>query len=569
MVERLGEIAHSTGQDDGGAGGNGSGSISGNDGGGGGAGGRWLQWQLSRPGSARGSPSENDGPPADRRRPGSGGGGGEDELGHLLDDAALLDPSMGDAELEVLLEQLAIRVLAQLASTDSSLQEELNCPDDSGYSLLHYTCLYSLGTLVPVLLARGASVHQPSACGQRLTPLHCAAIGGDLALAQALLQAGAAAGAVDAAGATPAQHAFACGHHEMGWWLNGAAAGTLVPAAAAAGDVADPNAGPVLVAGTAAASPWGVMPPEAAFRFETAHDGGDGAVGSGPRSAATAMDLVGGETGRADASVARPSGQFDLPSQRDGSASVGGGAGTADAHGTQSELGQLSSLAAPRSVSASAAGLGCDETAGSYPGTAAPAQSGRSGIELLLRSPKEAAAKIGGGGAGGNNGGGCGLGVNCSVGMAPPTTTQMLQDVFANLSLHEKCALSLSLQKKEQQQDGGVGAEGGAAVARRDAMLEDVSSVLGVGDEGRLRAAMSMMAPAELNALEEEATVIQQGVRTWLLRRNYRSLRSAARTLQGAWRERQRGRGSGSGSLSAAAATLQAATRGMLARRNF
>lgn len=57
------------------------------------------------------------------------------------------------------------------------------------------------------------------------------------------------------------------------------------------------------------------------------------------------------------------------------------------------------------------------------------------------------------------------------------------------------------------------------------------------GDEGGLRATdvqaiMSMMGPSDLSELEDEVKVIQQNVRAWILRCNYKSLRKAARTLQ-------------------------------------
>lgn len=50
--------------------------------------------------------------------------------------------------------------------------------------------------------------------------------------------------------------------------------------------------------------------------------------------------------------------------------------------------------------------------------------------------------------------------------------------------------------------------------------------------EGDLRAIMSMMGPSDLSDLEDEVKVIQQNVRAWILRCNYKSLRKAARTLQ-------------------------------------
>ena len=50
---------------------------------------------------------------------------------------------------------------------------------------------------------------------------------------------------------------------------------------------------------------------------------------------------------------------------------------------------------------------------------------------------------------------------------------------------------------------------------------------------------MSMMGPQELSMVEDEVRIIQNNVRTWLLRKNYINLRDAAKTLQMAWREKR------------------------------
>lgn len=67
--------------------------------------------------------------------------------------------------------------------------------------------------------------------------------------------------------------------------------------------------------------------------------------------------------------------------------------------------------------------------------------------------------------------------------------------------------------------------------------LSGVSKVLAGGQErglleGDLRAIMKMMGPSDLSELEDEVKVIQQNVRAWILRCNYKSLRKAAKTLQ-------------------------------------
>lgn len=50
--------------------------------------------------------------------------------------------------------------------------------------------------------------------------------------------------------------------------------------------------------------------------------------------------------------------------------------------------------------------------------------------------------------------------------------------------------------------------------------------------ENDLATIMSMMGPSDLSELEDEVKVIQQNVRAWILKCNYKSLRKAARTLQ-------------------------------------
>ncbi|CAM9667168.1 unnamed protein product, partial [Discosporangium mesarthrocarpum] len=144
-----------------------------------------------------------------------------DDLNHLLDDAVL--NQIGEKKLEGLLDQMVIRVvhqLVRLASADSALEEELNALDSSGFSLLHYTCLYNLAPLVPVLLAmKGMDVNQKAANGQGQTPLHLAVSSGSLQLVKDLVRRGADTAAVDSQGLTPAEHALRCGKQAMSEWL--------------------------------------------------------------------------------------------------------------------------------------------------------------------------------------------------------------------------------------------------------------------------------------------------------------------------------------------------------------
>lgn len=51
-----------------------------------------------------------------------------------------------------------VKQMVQLAALDDDLKAEIDALDSNGLSLLHYCCLYNLNSLIPVLLARGASV---------------------------------------------------------------------------------------------------------------------------------------------------------------------------------------------------------------------------------------------------------------------------------------------------------------------------------------------------------------------------------------------------------------------------
>ncbi|CAN0416368.1 unnamed protein product, partial [Scytosiphon promiscuus] len=84
----------------------------------------------------------------------------------------------------------------------TDLESELNALDTRGYSVLHYTCLHSLGALVPVLVQRGADVNLRTGDGKNQTPLHLAARGGTIGIVQELVKKGALVDALDADGLT-------------------------------------------------------------------------------------------------------------------------------------------------------------------------------------------------------------------------------------------------------------------------------------------------------------------------------------------------------------------------------
>lgn len=112
---------------------------------------------------------------------------------------------MSNAELEVIMDRyimVVVKQLVQLAALDDDLKAEIDSLDASGFSLMHYCCLYNLNSLVPVLLARGSDLNTRTS--GNWTALHLAAGAGHLAVTQVLVDSGAEVSAVDSNGLTPA-----------------------------------------------------------------------------------------------------------------------------------------------------------------------------------------------------------------------------------------------------------------------------------------------------------------------------------------------------------------------------
>ncbi|ETW03134.1 hypothetical protein H310_05556 [Aphanomyces invadans] len=135
-----------------------------------------------------------------------------------------------------------------------------------------------------------------------------------------------------------------------------------------------------------------------------------------------------------------------------------------------------------------------------------------------------------------------------------------LLGAFSTMSLHDKCALSLGTKRR----GNSIGGDPFDDYAPSDNELE-VSSVMTDTDDGRLMAAMELMGPDELALLEEEARVIQNNVRAWLLRRSYRHMRDTTRKIKEATQTLAKQKMD----REKAAVTVQAATRSMMVRRNF
>lgn len=147
--------------------------------------------------------------------------GGEDSTD---DDDGPIHPeltAMEDDELDHILDGLLIRVvesLVEMRTSSYELQDELNASGASGFTLLHYTALYNLQSLCPLLFSRGASPDTPTARG-RLTPLHLACAAGHWAIVELLVRNGCAVQVYDSFGSCPTDHARRNGFPEIAQWL--------------------------------------------------------------------------------------------------------------------------------------------------------------------------------------------------------------------------------------------------------------------------------------------------------------------------------------------------------------
>jgi ankyrin repeat protein len=131
-----------------------------------------------------------------------------------LDDQELSEMSTED--LEVIMDRYimeVVRQLVQLAALDDDLRAEIDSLDTSGFSLLHYCCLYNLNSLIPVLLARGADVNRRTSTGS--TALHLAAGAGHLAVTQVLVASGAVVDSYDANNVLPSDAAYEAGFMDI------------------------------------------------------------------------------------------------------------------------------------------------------------------------------------------------------------------------------------------------------------------------------------------------------------------------------------------------------------------
>ncbi|KAL3671786.1 hypothetical protein V7S43_003696 [Phytophthora oleae] len=196
---------------------------------------------------------------------------------------------------------------------------------------------------------------------------------------------------------------------------------------------------------------------------------------------------------------------------------------------------------------------------------------------------------------------------------------KLLLGAFSTMSLHDKCALSLSISRDSaghvaRRRESSVGEDvlispcssstgtsagfgsspasmvgmdsnlvGGRLILSGAENDSDVQSVIAEDEEGlnKLQAAMELMGPEERQSLEDEVKVLQHGIRAWLLKRNCKNMRETTKQLREATQsiedQQKQQEADENHSLMAsdvsererAAVTVQAATRSMLARRSF
>lgn len=194
---------------------------------------------------------------------------------------------------------------------------------------------------------------------------------------------------------------------------------------------------------------------------------------------------------------------------------------------------------------------------------------------------------------------------------------KLLLGAFSTMSLHDKCALSLTISRDSgshvaRRRDNSIGDERSlspnssstpaksrsmpASMIDPDASFAGQRSVLSgyendsdvqcmIADDeeslNKLRAAMELMGPEERQSLEDEVKILQHGIRAWLLKRNCKNMRETTKQLREATQSiEDQQKQQEAAELEAyiknelsererAAVTVQAATRTMLARRTF
>mmetsp|Transcript_35029 Transcript_35029/g.51345 ORF Transcript_35029/g.51345 Transcript_35029/m.51345 type:complete len:1067 (-) Transcript_35029:450-3650(-) len=146
------------------------------------------------------------------------------EAGSLLyyDDTQL--KGMDNDQLDNVLDNLFVGVvenLVEISTSNHQLQEGLNSPDKSGFTLLHYASMYNLHSLIPMLISRGANPDAPTTRGM-LTPLHLACGAGNESAVELLVRSGCVVWVYDSYDFSPMDHAVRNGFPKIAQWLKDA-----------------------------------------------------------------------------------------------------------------------------------------------------------------------------------------------------------------------------------------------------------------------------------------------------------------------------------------------------------
>uniref|UniRef100_A0A7R9UET6 Uncharacterized protein n=2 Tax=Pinguiococcus pyrenoidosus TaxID=172671 RepID=A0A7R9UET6_9STRA len=120
----------------------------------------------------------------------------------------------------------------------------------------------------------------------------------------------------------------------------------------------------------------------------------------------------------------------------------------------------------------------------------------------------------------------------------------VVQEAFQSLSLHDKCALQLSLQIKDEATEeapvGFIDKQSRRRTSTSTAADSELQTVISNCGSDGLDKAISQMSNEERSQLEKEARMIARNVKAWFTQRQYMNLKSAATTLQLAWRAAKR-----------------------------
>ena len=148
----------------------------------------------------------------------------------------------------------------------------------------------------------------------------------------------------------------------------------------------------------------------------------------------------------------------------------------------------------------------------------------------------------------------------------------LVNDMFENMSFTDKCALSRTLSTVISESDSGsrnnspahndqigkphqvsyeTSSKNGASFASTstsnmgcilpdDFSIDSIRSIVSDERNESLQKAVALLSEDEKEALEKEATSIQTSFRSWILRKNYKTMREGMAKLQTVWRVSQK-----------------------------